>query len=183
MSDRRFLAKVILVGRHGVGKTSLIQSYLHGEIRSDYKATIGLDIYRTEVEVGGVTFFLQLWDLSGQTHFQDIRKRFYKGASAAILVFDQSQAEESLDSLAKVWAPEVLPLTVPLMVAGNKSDLTPADGPEQTLLGELVAGFCRSYPLDPLTDVVGTSAKDGTNVKHLFTRMAEKILTQRSWQM
>ena len=40
----RSVLKVILLGDPSVGKTSLIQQYIHGRFKHSYQVTIGLDV-------------------------------------------------------------------------------------------------------------------------------------------
>jgi GTPase SAR1 family protein len=44
MSEEEVFFKVIILGKVGVGKTSLLQRYCKGNFNSSYKCTIGTDI-------------------------------------------------------------------------------------------------------------------------------------------
>jgi small GTP-binding protein len=56
----------------------------------------------------GVKVRLQIWDTAGQERFRSMAPMYYRGANAAILVYDLT----NLDSLAdiKVWLDGGFPL-------------------------------------------------------------------------
>ena len=60
------LAKVVVIGDSGVGKTNLITKYCDGEFKESYVATIGVDFKLKSVTVDGRTTKLQIWDTAGQ---------------------------------------------------------------------------------------------------------------------
>ena len=45
--------KVILIGDPGVGKSSLINTYVHGRFKHSYQVTIGLDVSSKIIELTG----------------------------------------------------------------------------------------------------------------------------------
>ena len=47
--------KVCMLGDFGVGKTSLVRRYVHGEFSPDYQTTLGVNIYKYSDEVTGPT--------------------------------------------------------------------------------------------------------------------------------
>ncbi|KAJ7617343.1 ras-domain-containing protein [Roridomyces roridus] len=128
--------KVVVIGASGVGKTSLRGQYISARFSSSYRATIGADfITKTlpplnpdEDEEEPVT--LQIWDTAGQERFSSLASAFFRGADAAILMYDVT-APETLEALTKWWgefrdkAPvedEDLPGFC-VAVVGNKVDL------------------------------------------------------------
>ena len=63
MADRKVLAKVILIGDKGVGKTTLLNFYTNKDMHS--KLASGFDVVKKEIRVGGALVSLQLWDTAG----------------------------------------------------------------------------------------------------------------------
>jgi Ras-related protein Rab-8A len=61
-----FLAKVIIVGDSGVGKTNLLTKYCDNEFEDAYVATIGVDFKLKMVKVDRTNIKLQIWDTAGQ---------------------------------------------------------------------------------------------------------------------
>jgi Ras-related protein Rab-7A len=125
-----------------VGKTSLLSRYGSGKFTGQYKATIGADFVTKEVVVTDAfgqrhLVTLQLWDTAGQERFQSLGVAFYRGADAALLVYDITDPL-SLDHLDR-WRSEFLNqvggvglgagssglgggVQFPFVVAGNKVD-------------------------------------------------------------
>lgn len=60
------LAKVIIVGDSGVGKTNLLTSFCEGVFKQSYVATIGVDFKIKVLDVDGKRMKLQIWDTAGQ---------------------------------------------------------------------------------------------------------------------
>ncbi|KAJ0960550.1 hypothetical protein J5N97_001589 [Dioscorea zingiberensis] len=87
-SRRRTLLKVIVLGDSGVGKTSLMNQYVHKKFSQQYKATIGADFVTKEIQIEDRLVTLQIWDTAGQERFQSLGVAFYRGADCCILVYD-----------------------------------------------------------------------------------------------
>lgn len=62
--DARF--KVALIGDGGVGKTTLINRYITGTFKEDFKMTIGVDFYSKSFPVADKNVSLKIWDFAGQ---------------------------------------------------------------------------------------------------------------------
>ncbi|XP_067232389.1 ras-related protein Rab-34 isoform X1 [Chanodichthys erythropterus] len=123
------VAKIIVVGDVGVGKTCLINRFCKDTFDKTYKATIGVDFEMERFEVLGVPFNLQLWDTAGQERFRCIASTYYRGAQAIIVVFDLSNYN-SLDN-AREWLEDAMrdndPSSVLLFLVGTKKDLSHPD--------------------------------------------------------
>jgi Ras-related protein Rab-8A len=61
-----FMAKVIIIGDSGIGKTVLITRYCESNFKESYIATIGVDFKVKTVTVGDRRYRLQIWDTAGQ---------------------------------------------------------------------------------------------------------------------
>ena len=71
-----------------VGKTSLMNQFVHKRFSNQYKATIGADFLTKEIMIEDKLVTLQIWDTAGQERFQSLGVAFYRGAgtsSAALL--------------------------------------------------------------------------------------------------
>merc|ERR1712205_189305 len=126
-SRKKVLLKVIILGDSSVGKTSLMNQFVHRKFNAQYKATIGADFLTKEVMVDDRLVTMQIWDTAGQERFQSLGVAFYRGADSCVLVFDVHglKSFENLDS----WRDEFLiqaspkdPDNFPFVVLGNKID-------------------------------------------------------------
>ena len=52
MPTRNYI-KIVVIGDSGVGKTSLLQQYVHSKSSSNTKPTIGADFSKKEIELDG----------------------------------------------------------------------------------------------------------------------------------
>ena len=68
MSKRNFI-KIVILGDSGVGKTSLLQSYVHQKSSGNTKPTIGADFSKKEIQIDGQVVSLQIWDTAGQEKY------------------------------------------------------------------------------------------------------------------
>ncbi|CAA2953501.1 ras-related Rab7 [Olea europaea subsp. europaea] len=103
---RRTLLKVIVLGDSGVGKTSLMNQYVHKKFNHQYKATIGADFVTKELQIDDRLVTLQIWDTAGQERFQSLGVAFYRGADCCVLVYDVN-VMRSFDTLDN-WHEEFL---------------------------------------------------------------------------
>ena len=65
MSQRRNFLKIVILGDSGVGKTTLLQQYVHNKASTNTKPTIGADFSKKEIQIDGQVVTLQIWDTAG----------------------------------------------------------------------------------------------------------------------
>jgi Ras-related protein Rab-7A len=178
MSHRKkVLLKVIILGDSGVGKTSLMNQYVHKRFSNQYKATIGADFLTKEVMIDDKLVTLQIWDTAGQERFQSLGVAFYRGADSCVLVYDITDAKsfENLESWREEFLVHAAPRnaeTFPFVVLGNKADL--ASSRRQVSPAKAKA-WCASKGDVPCFE---TSAKEALNVEQAFHTIAKNALAQ-----
>lgn len=157
--------KVILIGDGGTGKTSLVNQFVHRKFSSIYKTTIGVDITPYHVlKKNGDTVRFVLWDMSGQTHFERFRARFYTGTSGALIVYDLTNATSFRN--IQNWIKECRDncrRNIPYVLVGNKSDLL-----------DLKVSQNHSPVVEYPTVI--TSAKANHNVDNAFFSLFEAVI-------
>ena len=82
--------KVLVVGDPRVGKTSIINRYVHGSFNMHYKLTLGVDFALKVLHRPSSVVRLQLRDIAGQEKAGTMTRVYYRDATAAVVVFDVS---------------------------------------------------------------------------------------------
>ncbi|MHA1270947.1 MAG: Rab family GTPase [Candidatus Helarchaeota archaeon] len=165
--------KICVVGDPSVGKTTLMLQYTEKKFQELYIPTVGVQVSVKDVLVSRedndeiAKVGLYIWDIAGQVKFARIRKLFYEGANAFIIVYDLTDKESFINTSR--WyndVSDILEEEIHGCLVGNKSDLpnrqiSPKSG--QLLADKMGLTF------------IETSAKTGENVDNLFTEIAHKI--------
>lgn len=116
--------KLCLLGDTSVGKSSLVLRFVSDRFDQHSTATIGASFMSKSFTHGEETFKYQIWDTAGQEKYKALAPMYYRGAAAAIVVYDIT-LESSFDSV-KRWVKELEQLGPPnivIAIAGNKIDL------------------------------------------------------------
>jgi len=116
--------KCVVVGDGGVGKTSLLHSYVSHSFPTEYEPTI-FDNYNTAVMLDDVTYNLGLWDTAGQEEYDKMRVVSYPHTHVFILCFSLVSPHSFLN-IKQRWYPELHHYcpTAPILLVGTKLDLT-----------------------------------------------------------
>ena len=168
--DATFIFKVLLIGEAAVGKTSLTIKFIHGKFKADYLLTVGMEPYSKYLKMGKDLITLSIWDIAGQQRFDVFRTMFFRGAKAALLVFDLTRPA-TLNKLQD-WYEDLLrnagkdALTI---LIGNKNDLIDLRSvPKKDALAFAKKIKALAY--------IETSAKTGENVNESFKLITERLV-------
>lgn len=159
--------KVCMLGAFAVGKTSLVQRFVHSIFSEKYKTTLGVKIDKKTLSVDSRQMELILWDLAGEDEFMKVRSSYLRGSNGAIFVADGTRPEtiEIVSQLNQKVIREVGEIPSVLML--NKSDLKASWQLEDGQLQELK---------DSGWIVIETSALENNNVEFAFHKLAEEML-------
>ena len=165
---RTSLAKVMIAGASGVGKTSLVNSLVFQGFHQ-VSPTIGVNFAQKVCTGNEGPVNLSIWDLSGHSRFQCLMPRFCRGAMGVLLVFDLSD-ESSLEAAAN-WLERIKSYVnsvddFAVVLVGNKSDLPVKVSQEQ------IEAFCSAHRI---RDYLPCSAKSGENIKLTFEVLCSAI--------
>jgi small GTP-binding protein len=143
----------------GVGKTALSNTIISNFFDPQYQATVGVGygIYRSYLS--GHPVELALWDTAGMERYTSLGPLYYRGAHAALFVYDVADLQTALD--IESWHRSVAgAVGGPFygIVVANKIDLVQAADVRE--MEEWAKGHKFGF--------VQTSAKTGQNVVHLF---------------
>jgi len=175
--------KVVLLGDSCVGKTTLVKNFLsdHGRLDLSLKRTIGaeISIKRSEYDIkplGKIMFKWVIFDLAGQYIFRTVHPLYYKGAKAAILVFDVSR-KATFENL-RLWIDSFIRHVGeprPMIIIGNKIDLRDKMPCVPKEVGEKYAEVLGKELCVPVY-YAETSALYGINVEESFAALARLLV-------
>lgn len=83
-----YIAKFIIIGDSGVGKTNILTRFCEDVFNQTHVATIGVDFNVRTIQIDDKKLKIQLWDTAGQQRFKTITETYYKGAAGIVLVYD-----------------------------------------------------------------------------------------------
>jgi len=161
MTSRVCHFKLVLLGDTAVGKSCLVVRFVRDEFFEFQEPTIGAAFLTQSVSLEGATVKFEIWDTAGQERYRSLAPMYYRGAAAAIVVYDITN-KESFNG-AKSWVKELQRRGDPNVVialAGNKADL-----PNKRKVEFQEA---QQYAEENGILHMETSAKSATNVKSLF---------------
>lgn len=118
---RVFHFKLVLLGDASVGKSCLVVRFAKGEFYEYQEPTIGAAFMTQTVSLSTEVVKYEIWDTAGQERYKSLAPMYYRGAAAAVIVFDIT-SRESFDA-AKSWVAELQNTDTLIALAGNKSDL------------------------------------------------------------
>lgn len=134
------------------------------------ESTIGASFFTKAVPEHRIKF--EIWDTAGQERYHSLAPMYYRGASAAVVVYDITHAASF--QRAKKWIVElrqnVSNADLIIALVGNKADLAE----ERTIAAEEAKEYADELELLYFE----TSAKENVNVEELFNTIAEKIPKQ-----
>lgn len=164
--------KILLLGDGAVGKTALVQRFVHGKFQKAYLMTIGMEPYSRYETINGTKICYSLWDIAGQDRFRVMRGMFFRGAMGALVTFDLTRRStyENVGNWieeAKKESPDAL-----FILVGNKNDLEDLRevSPEE--------GKALAEKLNCI-DYIETSALTGENVAEAFYKIGETLLNKK----
>jgi small GTP-binding protein len=168
-TKKQYKFKIVLFGSANCGKTSLILRFIKDTFSLDLKQTIGTNFLIKDVEIENTSVRMLIWDIGGQSAFSAMRNIYFKGSQGAIGVYDITTPESLLRLPGWINTLNKAAGKVPLVVIGNKVDLSP-DGRRVS-----------KEDAEDLTNRLNathyeTSAKTGQNVEELFNSIAESCL-------
>ena len=172
--DYRF--KLVVLGDPGVGKTSTILRFTDNAFLRTYVPTLGVSITEKIIHANDKAVETILWDIAGQNKFQTMRRHFYQGSEAILLIFDLTNRisfnsiknwyEDVIKNMEKQYHQKMIGY-----ILGNKSDLI------EVRKVKLVEALTLAKELN--LKYIETSAMTGANVEYAFYDIAESVIKSR----
>lgn len=158
----------MMLGTLAVGKTSLSRRFALGTFDSNYKSTIGVDIYEHDTASSSdETLRLMIWDAEGNFLEDALKSIYLRGASAGLMIGDISRPR-TFDQMKRYSTAfqKSLPGR-PLLFILNKTDL---------LEDEVCKRRCQDAEEILGEKVYLTSAANNFNVDDVFRALADQLL-------
>ena len=170
--ERNWAFKILLLGDSAVGKTSLIMKYVKDTFKEDYRATLGVNIISKVIRVDQIKSDVRLiiWDIAGQTRYEDTRKLYYEGSIGALMVYDITE-RSSLKNIENKWIKDFEKFSenkIPYMLVGNKNDLEE----DRTITLDDAKEVAERINAEGFFE---TSARLGNNVEKMFSNLVQII--------
>ena len=166
--DYDYLFKILILGDSFVGKTNILKRFIHNELDSTTKETVGVEFDSKNYNFGEKTIKAQIWDTAGQERYRSVTKAYYKGAKGALLVYDISRriTFENIDN----WLIDLRTngdKDILIILIGNKSDLNS----KREVNKDEAENKAEQYNIAFLE----TSAKNGDNIDKAFSELVEQV--------
>ncbi|OEH73697.1 Ras-related protein rab-5c [Cyclospora cayetanensis] len=159
--------KTVLLGDASVGKSSLVIRFVKNTFSDAMETTIGAAFFAQTIEVDGSPVKFEIWDTAGQERFSSLAPMYYRGAAAAVVVYDQTSVTSF--ERAQMWVQQLQLSGNPAIVialAANKTDI-----PNR----QVDPAVAKQYAEENGLLFVETSARTGQNVQQLFQMIARRL--------
>eukprot|EP00768_Dysnectes_brevis_P001450 gnl/Dysnectes_brevis/1373_a1544_3420.p1 GENE.gnl/Dysnectes_brevis/1373_a1544_3420~~gnl/Dysnectes_brevis/1373_a1544_3420.p1 ORF type:complete len:193 (+),score=30.92 gnl/Dysnectes_brevis/1373_a1544_3420:50-628(+) len=160
--------KLVLLGESAVGKSSLVFRFVRNRFSEFSEPTIGAAFVTQSVNLEDRIVKFEIWDTAGQERYHSLAPMYYRGAPAAVVVYDITVPDTF--RRAKDWVEELKAGGNPpkvIALAGNKSDLSDRRA--------ITFNEAREYAVSNGLLFFETSAKLSTNVVEMFTAIAKNL--------
>jgi small GTP-binding protein len=159
--------KICMLGAFSVGKTSLVEQYVHSVFSDKYLSTVGVKISKKTIALGSQDMTLVLWDMEGRDIYTDVNINYLRGVMGFFVVADGTRSETLNMALElrglvldKIGA-------VPNALLVNKADMSDRWEITETMLCQVMAQGIATFR---------TSAKTGQWVEAAFHFLAGAML-------
>ena len=161
--------KVIIIGRYGVGKTTILGKLMYKNVEKEYAPTVSIDIKNLQMKVNDKIIQIQIWDCCGNDKYAQSLPNLFKNTYIVILVYSIND-RDSFEDL-KNWYNLVKEHSFDniIFLIGNKN----CSEKEREVTNEEGDTFKNNY--DNIKLFLETSALNGNNIDKLLDNIAISI--------
>uniref|UniRef100_A0A7I4E785 Rab5/RabF-family small GTPase n=1 Tax=Physcomitrium patens TaxID=3218 RepID=A0A7I4E785_PHYPA len=165
--------QLVLLGDSGVGKSCILLRFVRGQFDPSSKVTVGASFLSQTISLQDSTNVkFEIWDTAGQERYASLAPLYYRGAAAAVVVYDITNPETFLK--AQFWVKELQKHGNPdivMALVGNKADLENER--------EVSHAEAQAYAKSNGMFFIETSAKTSENVNQLFEQCTEGDIARK----
>ena len=167
--------KVVLLGESSVGKTSVSIRFAKDVFSEFQESTIGAAFLTKTMDIDGTEIKFEIWDTAGQERYHSLAPMYYRGAKAAIVVYDIT-SNHSFQK-AKLWVQELQQSMTEIVISlvGNKMDLESRR--------EVLKEDAEKYADENNLLFGETSAKSDQNIKSIFQTVGKTLPREQSFTL
>lgn len=168
VEDEKITYRVVTIGSSSVGKTSIINRFLHEKFNEQEQNTVGA-LYESFTETrNGQEMEIQIWDTAGQEQYRSLTNVYFRGAAAALLVFDLTNTNSygQLGDWLQSFYNSNDSKTI-VFVVGNKCDLEKDR--------RIPTADAQDWAKTNGCFYIETSAAEGENIQELFTQLVDEL--------
>ena len=168
MSRKVMNHKLVILGDTAVGKSCVTSRFVQDKFYEFQEPTIGAAFLTKEIYLDNKTIRFEIWDTAGQERYRSLAPMYYRGACAAIVVYDITSKASFTG--AKTWITELIQKASNnciIALAGNKTDLESQRKVNKNDVNEYIKGTNIFH--------IETSAKTAYNIQNLFEEVANKL--------
>ena len=116
--------KVIVIGRYGTGKTTIINRLMDKEVDEGYEPTQSIDIKNIQAKVNDIIIQISIWDCCGNDKLTQNWPNLFKNTYISLLVYAINDKNKSYKDL-EIWYNKLKEFSYDIIIflIGNKSDL------------------------------------------------------------
>lgn len=170
-SSNEYSYRLVVLGDYSVGKSSIALQYVKNQFNDREESTIGAAFLTKTIRRRDRYIKYDIWDTAGQERYNSLMPMYYRGAQAALIVYDITSYKSF--ERAKAWVKELSiekPDDFVKILVGNKADLE--------VKREVPQERAMEYAKKNKMSFYETSAKDGTNIENIFNELAEILPKQ-----
>jgi small GTP-binding protein len=158
-----------MLGGFSVGKTALVERYVHSLFSDKYLSTVGVKISKKVFSLDETEVTLILWDMEGEDAYTEVHLSYLRGAMGFFVVADGLRKETLEVALKLRQAALATAGQIPSYLLINKADMADTWEITENMLSPLARQGI---------SVLRTSAKSGAGVEEAFTRLIRDMLRQ-----